>query len=92
MIFLEFSSDGSDEVSADWVIPEKKERKKKERKINTNERKKKSSPAPVVSDVDSCGERLPLKGLRKVTILYVFFFLVAAPPDGQHKKIKKQLV
>lgn len=44
----------------------------------------------MVSDVDSCGERPPLKGLRKVTLLYVFF-LVAAPPDGQHKEIKKPL-
>lgn len=30
----------------------------------------------MVSDVDSCGQRLPLKGLRKVTILYVFSLLL----------------
>lgn len=34
------------------------------------------STALTVSDVDSCGERLPLKGLRKVTILYVFSLLL----------------
>lgn len=34
------------------------------------------STALVVSDVDSWGERLPLKGLRKVTILYVFSLLL----------------
>lgn len=33
------------------------------------------STALVVSDVDSCGERPPLKGLRKVTLLYVFSLL-----------------
>lgn len=30
----------------------------------------------MVSDVDSCGERLALKGLRKVTILYVFSLMM----------------
>lgn len=65
------------------------QKKKKEgEKINTN-KKEKLSTALVVSDVDSCGERPPLKSLRKVTKLYVFF-LVAAPPDGQHKKKKKE--
>lgn len=47
----------------------------KKRRINTNEREKMST-ALVVSDVDSWGERLPLKGLRKVTILYVFSLLL----------------
>lgn len=67
-------SDGSDEVSGEWVRPreEKNKHKWKEKKIST---------APTVSDVDSCGERQSLKGLREVTIQYVFF-LVDALPGG----------
>ncbi len=54
-------------------------------KLNTNERKKRST-ALVVSDVDSCGERLPLKGLRKVTMLYVFSLLLLLQTAGVKKK------
>ena len=46
----------------------------------------------MVSDVDSCGERLPLKGLRKVTILCVFSLLPLREMADVKKKKKKQLV
>lgn len=49
------------------------------------------STALTVSDVDSCGERLPLKGLRKVTILYVFSLLLLLQ-TGNIKKKKTCLI
>lgn len=44
------------------------------------------STALVVSDVDSCGERLSLKGLRKVTMLYVFSLLLLLQTANIKKK------
>lgn len=51
----------------------------------------KMSTALVVSDLDSCGERLPLKGLRKVTILYVFSLLLLLQTANIKKKQKNNL-
>lgn len=49
-------------------------------------KEEKMSTQLMVSDVDSSGERLPLKGLRKVTILYVFSLLLLLQMANIKKK------
>lgn len=47
-----------------------------QKKKYTQIKREKMSSALFVSDVDNCGETLPLKDLRKVTELYVFSVLL----------------
>lgn len=60
--------------------------KKKKREKNKQMKEEKMSTQLMVSDVDSSGERLPLKGLRKVTILYVFSLLLLLQMANIKKK------